>query len=99
MDQTLKNMCNLSETVKNSEVDDLKERADQSITPPLQYACKSWHRHLAGKHIVHTSRVISTLHQFLEKKFLCWLEVLSVLGAVRNAVDALEMVGKLLEVS
>ena len=100
MDQALKkNMCSLPETVKNSEVDDLKERADQFITPALQYACKSWHRHLTNNHIAHTPRIISTLHQFLEKKFLCWLEVISVLGAVRNAVDALEIVGKLLEVS
>ena len=100
MNQALKqNMCNLPEMVKNSEVDDLKERTDQFITPALQYACKSWHRHLTNKHIVHTPRIISTLHHFLEKKFLCWLEVLSVLGAARNAVDALEMVGKLLEVS
>ena len=94
-----RNICNLPETVKNSEVDDLQERIDQSISPALQYACKSWYRHLTNKNVVHVPRVISALHHFLEKKFLCWLEVLSVLGAVRNAVDALEMTGKLLEVS
>ena len=100
MDQTLeKNICNLPEAVKNSEVDDLQERIDEFISPALQYACKSWHRHLNGKDMVHTPRVISTLHHFLEKKFLCWLEVLSVLGAVRSAVDALETTAKLLEVS
>ena len=100
MNQTLKrNICNLPETVKNCEVDDLQERIDELISPALQYACKSWHRHLINKGIACTPKVISALHQFLEKKFLCWLEVLSVLGAVRNAVDALEMAGQLLEVS
>ena len=100
MDKALKkNICNLPDTVKNSEVDDLEKRIDRFISPALQYACKSWHRHLTNKDMVHTPKVMSTLHQFLEKKFLCWLEVLSVLGAVRNAVDALEMAEKLLEVS
>ena len=95
----MKNICNLPETVINSEVDDLEERINEFISPALQYACKSWHRHLTNKDVAHTPRVISALHQFLEKKFLCWLEVLSVLGAARNAVNVLETTGGLLEVS
>jgi len=45
------------------------------------------------------SKVTSALHHFLEKKFLCWLEVFSVLGAVGDAVDALEVAANQLEVS
>jgi hypothetical protein len=37
-----------------------------------------------------SANVISSLHIFLEEKFLAWLEVVSVLGAVRGAVVALE---------
>ena len=92
-------MCNLPEAVKNSEVDDIQERVDQHISHALRYACKSWHKHLIGKHMAHTPKIISAIHHFLEKKFLSWLEVLSVLGAVRAAVDALEVVAKWLEVS
>ena len=100
MNQTLeKNMCGLPEAVKNSEVDDLKERTEQCISHALQYACRSWHKHLINKHTTHRPKVTSALQHFLEKKFLCWLEVLSILGDVRAAIDALEVTTKWLEVS
>ena len=92
-------MCKLPEAVKNSEVDDLEERKEQYISHALQYACKSWHKHLIYAYTAHTSEITSTLNQFLKKKFLCWLEVLSVLGAVRDAVDALGVAAKWLGVS
>ncbi|KAF9646358.1 hypothetical protein BDM02DRAFT_3188908 [Thelephora ganbajun] len=99
MNQTLeKNMCNLPDGVANSEVPDLCERTERYIDSALQYACKSWHKHL-GEHTVRTPEITSTLHRFLEKKFLFWLEVLSVLGATRGAVDALEAATKWLEAS
>jgi hypothetical protein len=46
----------------------------------------------------HTPVIASTLHQLLEKKFLFWLEVLSVSGTARNAVDALQATMGWLEV-
>ena len=98
MNQKLeKNMCNLPDYVTNSEVGDLQERNERCVDPALGYACKSWHRHLDGN-TAPIPKVISTLHRFLEKKFLFWLEVLSVLGATREAVDALELLAKWLEV-
>ena len=100
MNQTLeKNMCNLPDAVKNSEVDDLQERREQYISHALQYACKSWHKHFMNEHTTHIPKIIPILHCFLEKKFLFWLEVLSVLGAVRDAVDALKTVARWLGVS
>ena len=99
MNQTLeKNMCKLPDAVFNSEVDDLQERIKQYLNPALQYACRSWHKHLVDEEAVCTPVVSSILHQFLEKKFLFWVEVLSVLGAVREAVDALGLVARWLEV-
>jgi len=91
-----KNMCQLPETVVNSEVDDLLDRRDKYIGHDLQYACQSWHKHFVNA--THIPEIISALAHFLEKKFLFWLEVLSVLGTARNAVDALELVAKQLEV-
>ena len=88
-------MCQLPEGVINSEVDNLKERAGDSIETALEYACRSWHKHLIGKM---TAQTIGILHQFLEKKFLFWLEVLSVIGGVREAVDALKTTVKWLDV-
>ena len=84
------NMCKLSDGVLNSEVDDLRERTDQYINHSLRYACRSWHKHLFDTAPAHTFEITSVLHRFLEGKFLFWLEVLSVLGAAREAVDALE---------
>ena len=99
MSQSLeKNMCCLPDAVKNNQVDDLKERTEQYLNHALQYACKSWHKHLVDEPSANRDEVTSALHYFLEKKFLCWLEVLSVLGAARNAVDALQATLKWLQV-
>ena len=100
MNQTLeRNMCNLPDAVRNCEVDDLEERREQYISHALQYACKSWHKHLIYRYTAHTARITSALHDFLEKKFLFWLEVLSVFGDAREAVDALGAATNWLEVS
>ncbi|KAF9646630.1 hypothetical protein BDM02DRAFT_3067219, partial [Thelephora ganbajun] len=90
MKQTLeKNMCNLPDAVVNRKVKDLHERTKQHLSPALQYACMSWYKHVIDERTARTPAITSALHRFLEKKFLFWLEVLSVLGAAREAVDAL----------
>ncbi|KAF9646338.1 hypothetical protein BDM02DRAFT_3262324 [Thelephora ganbajun] len=100
MNQTLeKNMCNLPDAVANHEVGDLCERTKRNLNPALRYACKSWHKHLVDGHTVRTPVIASVLRRFLEKKFLFWLEVLSIPGAAREAVDALDVTTKLLEAS
>ena len=101
MDRKLeKNMCRLPEAVANSDVADLKDRVERYIDPALQYACRWWHTHLVDRHApsANTCEITSALHRFLERKFLFWLEVLSVLGAVRNAVEALQVAMGWLEV-
>ena len=101
MGQTLeKNMCNLPDGVLNSDIIDLKERTERYIDPALRYACMSWHTHLVDSHATSTNslEIASALHQFLERKLLFWLEVLSVLNAVKNAVYALRVATEWLEV-
>ena len=88
MNRELKrNMCELPDGVVNSEVPGLKEKIGEHIGEALEYACRSWHKHLVGTVPDH---VVPILREFLEKKFLFWLEVLSILGAAREAIDALE---------
>jgi len=100
MSQTLeRNMCKLPDGVMNSEVEDLQERKEQYLDNALQYACQSWHKHLVDNSTAHRQEITSALQHFLEKKFLLWLEVLSVLSAVRDAVEALKIVTEWLEVS
>ena len=99
MSQKLKqNMCNLQDGVTNVEVKNLKQRAGENIDKALEYACRSWHKHLSDTTLAQKLEITPILHQFLEEKFLFWLEVLSVLGATREAVDALERSQKWLEV-
>jgi hypothetical protein len=89
------NMCKLPDGVTNLEVDDLKERVEQYIDKALEYACRSWHKHLINKMPTQT---LEMLHKFLEEKFLFWLEVLSIVGATREAVGALEVTAKWVDV-
>ena len=93
-------MCKLPDGVVNSDINDLAERIEENIDHSLQYACRSWHKHLVDLCRVptHAPKITSILHQFLEEKFLFWVGVLSVLSAVRDAVDALETAAKWLEV-
>jgi hypothetical protein len=101
MERTLqKNMCKLPEGAANSDVEDLKKRTERYIGPALRYACRSWHTHLVGEYAASSNAVeiTSALSRFLKSKFLFWLEVLSVLGDARNAVDALRAATDWLEV-
>ena len=99
MNRSLKrNMCGLPDGVMNSEVNDLKERTKQYICRALEYACRSWHKHLVDPTPAHRLEITSALHRFLEGKFIFWLEVLSVLGAAREAVNALEAAVRWLDV-
>ena len=95
-----RNMCKLSDGVANSEVGGLRDRIEKSIDHSLRYACESWHKHLVDLRTMPSQapKITSILHRFLEEKVLFWLEVLSVLGTVRDAVDALEVAAKRLEV-
>ena len=92
MNRELKrNICKLPDGVINSEVIDLRERTNEYIGQELEYACRSWYKHLAGAIPAHIAPI---LRRFLEEKFLFWLEVLSVLGAAKEAVHALESTAK-----
>ena len=92
------NMCKLPDGVTNSEVVDLRERVEQRLDQPLQYACQSWHKHLTKTTPAQSSNIALVLRRFLEEKFLFWLEVLSVLGSAREAVEALKAAEEWLDV-
>ena len=90
MDKSLKrNMCSIPDYALNSDVNDLSVKIEKSGIPgALEYACRSWHKHLIGT-TDWTTDVVSTLHHFLEGRFTFWLEVLSIVGAVGEAAHAL----------
>ena len=84
-----KNMCSIPDHFLNFEMQCLAEMIEASgIRGALEYACSSWFKHLIlTEH--HTSDALSALRDFLENKFIFWLEVLSVLGVVDIAFHAL----------
>jgi hypothetical protein len=89
MNNNLKqNLLSLPHHALNLEVEDLEARVKDQISTALQYACKSWHIHLAEVR-GDTSDIVPILQRFLQGGFLAWLEVLSVIGAARGAVVAL----------
>ena len=83
------NLLSLPDYALNLDVEDLQTKADGHISTALRYACLSWHNHLTETE-GDIANVISYLRVFLEEKFLAWLEVVSVIGAVGGAVVALE---------
>jgi len=90
MNDALKpNLLSLPECALNKEVKDLQDRINVHISPALEYACKFWYDHLTktGEDI---AQVLDALDVFLKKKFLPWLEIISVLGATRDAVVGLK---------
>jgi hypothetical protein len=86
-----KNICDLPVYAINCEVEDLDERRKKYIGSGLEYACKSWARHLCV-----TSRdcdgvrdIIESLETFFKHNLLSWLEVLSIIADLGSAVYAL----------
>ena len=78
-DMLRKNPLSLPNYALNSEVKDLPDKVKGHISSALEYACKYWHNHLT-KTRENITHILDALHMFLEKKFLPWLEVISVLG-------------------
>ncbi len=82
------NICNLeSSYLSNKDVEDLRSRVDKHIPTALLYACRFWDDHL--EHIDFEIDLFVQLRTFFEKKFLFWLEALSVTSNVGLASPAL----------
>ncbi len=87
------NICKLqSSYLANNDVQDLKSRIAKNIPPALLYACRFWDDHL--EHINFETDLFGKLRTFFEKKFLFWLEALSLtsdVGLASAACSALEV--------
>lgn len=83
------NLLSLPNYALNSEVEDLRERIDDVVSKGLCYACRSWYNHLTQVK-EDFAIILPTLQSFMQERFLGWLEVLSVSGALKDAVIGLE---------
>ena len=87
-----RNVCKLPDaTTTNSDVDGLQYEIKHCTNCALQYACRSWHKHLTGARQESSCvpTIVPAVQLFLEKKFIVYLETLRTLGVVRDAVHAL----------
>ena len=83
--------------ILNSEILDLQAKTSQHLSAALQYACKYWTRHLCQAEV--DEALLTALEEFCVSHLLHWLEVLSLLGCVDTAVEALQSVQAYLEAS
>jgi hypothetical protein len=76
------NICNLNPSLLNSEISDLADRISRSIPEALQYSCRFWADHLIAVHP--TPDIFVLLRAFYFDRILCWIEVMSLLGALQD---------------
>ncbi|KAJ7726681.1 WD40-repeat-containing domain protein [Mycena maculata] len=82
------NICDLlTSYLRNVNIPDIKWRIQTYISGQLQYACRFWADHLAA--ISYDSNRAQAAGTFLLNQFLFWLEIMSLLGTVGHAQNAL----------
>jgi hypothetical protein len=86
-----KNICGLPPYSMNKDIEDLDARREQYIGGGLEYACRSWAKHLqsASRGGDDVSHVVELLECFFKHHLLSWLEVLSIVGDMRCAIYSL----------
>jgi len=88
------NMCDLQPGTLRSELDE--GQIASCLSPDLQYACRYWVSHLqqSGQVVVNGD----TIHLFLQKHFLHWLEALSLMRELSRCIHLLDSLKKLIAV-
>jgi hypothetical protein len=86
-----KDICGLPRYTMNADIEDLDKRREECICGGLEYACKSWAKHLLlglrdGGNV---GGIVQLLKIFFSYHLLQWLEVLSVVGDLCCAVYSL----------
>ena len=104
MQENLKrDICDIQNTsLLNEEVEDLGVRIIACIPAHLQYACRHWATHLSECQTDPGSmgnEVSLALMQFASRHLLHWLEVLSLIGCLAEALPALRHTQDWLSVS
>ena len=87
------NICDLETSyLANKDVKDLELHIAQHLPPPLSYACCLWDDHL--EHLDIETGLFDKLQTFFGKKFLFWLEALSLMNGVGLASPALSCLSR-----
>jgi hypothetical protein len=90
-----RNICRLP--TYGTHLDDIdRQTLDQHLSAALQYSCQYWIYHLQQSQ-GHVSE--PEVFAFLEKHFLHWLEALSLMGVISEAVGMIDMLQQAVSVS
>ena len=96
-----RNICDLQGSEryqKNCDIPNISERVKEKISPQLAYSCRYWANHLAKGDKI-DDKLLTQLNDFVFIHFLHWLEVLSLIGKMSSAYEAIEHVRQMKIVS
>jgi hypothetical protein len=86
------NICNLKNSyLLNSDIDDLAQKINQSISSALSYSCRYWASHVQQATLFH-STIAAQVREFLNQQFLYWIEVLSLVKSVQIAAHSISLI-------
>jgi hypothetical protein len=93
------NVCGLEDShLLNSQIPDLPARLETWLALDVCYASKYWANHLREAD-VHTEELTKSVQEFVNTRFLYWLEVLSLLEQVNIGSQILELAREYAQVS
>jgi len=85
------NICQLETShLRNNDVHDLVSRVERAIPTHLSYSCRFWADHLQAT--AFEPDILDEVKEFMHKRLLYWLEVLSLIKAVNIASQALSAI-------
>src|SRR5262249_38289326 len=101
---TREDICHIYDSCKlNREVDDLSGKISKYLPPDVQYACRHWATHLCNASKDNSDadqdRLVDALGEFSRHLLIRWIEALSLLGYVMEAIKALGQAQEWLGVS
>jgi hypothetical protein len=92
------NICGLNSShLRNYEFSDLASRVETCIPPELSYSCFFWTDHLSESE--HNDELYSGIQDFLDNRFLYWLEVLSICKRMNQTSGILKLLIDWMKVS
>jgi transcription initiation factor IIE alpha subunit len=86
------NICSIPERTQNKEVKDLARLRQERIGDALEYSCRFFGRHIREAAGGEVNQIVELLKVFVEHLVLQWLEVLSIVGHMREAVYSLNYI-------
>ena len=91
-----RDICNLADPgARRADID--TQQISQNLPPELQYSCRYWIHHLKNSLVL--SSDIEEVRLFLNKHFLHWMEVMSLLGLISEMIRMLDILRTMVSVS